>query len=353
MKVRSLLFTAILTFAQAGHALGISDANSAAYKTQFQEKVLNGFVKTYGVESEFVGKNDVRIRYILLRNAKAKRSVTIVNGSGENYRKYFEIAYDFFNAGYSVFMLDNRGQGASGRMTKKPLHQYVDNFENFAEDLKYFHDYIVRFQTQGPRFLLGHSMGGCISTLYAEKYPEDFKAIALSAPMHSIKLEDKGEPVPEPLAMLALAWRNLMGGGEDLVKPEDDPLEDTFEENALTKSRARFQMGLDTILLQPSLRLTAPTNKWMHEALSNSIAVRTADWAHAAQVPILLLQAEKDEMILPFGQNEFCTNAPNCTLEVVKGSSHEIMQEIDSIRTPALERIIKFFDTQASIDSTK
>jgi lysophospholipase len=346
MRAIALLFLAILTCAFQAQALGLPDSNPVAYQTDFQAKILDGFVKHVGREGEFIGEAGIRIRFIVFKNPSANRSVTIVNGSGENYRKYFEIAYDFYNSGYTVFMLDNRGQGASGRLTADPLLQYLDSFENFVKDLKYFHDRIVRFQAPGPRYLLGHSMGGCISTYYAEMYPEDFTAIALNAPMHKIKLIDHGNAIPEPLALLMLAWKvTFEKKGEELVKPEDDPIDHTFEANALTHSRARFQMGLDTVLLQPSLRLSKLSNKWMQEAISASVAVRTRDWAAGANVPILLLQAEQDQLILPEGQNEFCSNAPNCRLEVIKGTGHEILQESDSIRTPAIEKILKFFES--------
>ena len=34
-----------------------------------------------------------------------------------------------------------------------------------------------------PLFLFGHSMGGCVSALFLEKYPDTFKAAVLTSPM--------------------------------------------------------------------------------------------------------------------------------------------------------------------------
>ncbi|MCT6568541.1 alpha/beta fold hydrolase, partial [Staphylococcus aureus] len=42
--------------------------------------------------------------------------VVVVPGRIESYVKYPEVAYDLFQQGYDVIVLDHRGQGRSGRI---------------------------------------------------------------------------------------------------------------------------------------------------------------------------------------------------------------------------------------------
>ncbi len=342
MKRLSLLFLALLnpiTHAQST----LSDTNIDRYRKGMRE-IVRPWFDAQGTESEFVGQKGVRIRYKFFKNESGKGSITVVNGASETYYKYAEVAYDLFQAGYSVFLIDHRGQGRSGRMLQDRYKQHVDSFDNFVSDLKFYHDNVVRFMAKGPRFLLAHSMGGCISTLYMEMYPGDFKAAALLAPMHKIKIEKDGEIVHEGLTLVALARRVLWDrAGEEYATAPKDPFDETFERDALTHSYARWEMGQDVLFRNPTLRVKGVTNNWLREAVSTSIAVRQFDWARAIETPILLLQAERESLLLNEGQNEFCQNARTCKLEVVRGAKHEILMETNSIRTPALKRVLDFF----------
>lgn len=130
--------------------------------------------------------------------SKCNGVVYIVNGVGEHAGRYDGFA-EFLNAnGFVVFSQDNQGAGGS-----EGLRLYVEKFSDFVRDVQDFIKYIetcrypneigqILLQTphvedngseeklngsvlpSDRRFLLGHSMGGLIASLVAQKYPPSF-----------------------------------------------------------------------------------------------------------------------------------------------------------------------------------
>ena len=98
-----------------------------------------------------------------------------------------------YEEGYSIYFLELRGHGLSYRPVTNPSMVDIGDFDEYVEDLKSFLDTIViPDQTENselpdytalPLFLYAHSMGGCIATLFLEKYPDIFQAAVLSSPM--------------------------------------------------------------------------------------------------------------------------------------------------------------------------
>lgn len=66
-------------------------------------------------EGEFPGVDDVPIRFVRFTAPEHTRLVVVFSGRIESYVKYGEVAYDLFQAGYDVLIMDHRGQGCSGR----------------------------------------------------------------------------------------------------------------------------------------------------------------------------------------------------------------------------------------------
>lgn len=122
--------------------------------------------------------------------------VYIVNGLGEYSGRYDGFANFLTSKGFVVFSQDNQGAGGS-----EGLRLYVDNFTDFVRDVFGFMMYIEgsRYPSETSeilcptgisspsgiwdalgmpfsdrRFLVGHSMGGLISTLVAQQAPPAF-----------------------------------------------------------------------------------------------------------------------------------------------------------------------------------
>lgn len=131
--------------------------------------------------------------------------VYIVSGLGEHSGRYDGFAHFLISKGFVVFSQDNQGAGGS-----EGLRLYVDTFTDFVRDVFTFMKYIEtsRYPTETSeilrvngtgsspdiwdalqlpfsdrRFLVGHSMGGLISTLVAQQAPPSFfGSVILSGP---------------------------------------------------------------------------------------------------------------------------------------------------------------------------
>lgn len=299
--------------------------------------VVNPFFSTVSVPCEFKGSEGIQIRCKMLLNPRAAASVIVVNGYSENMDKYAEVAYDFFHSGFSVFLIDHRGQGYSGRLLHEPQKATIDEFNYFVADLHLFMDRIVAKNARGPKFLVAHSFGGAVSASYLEEYPNDFQAAALVAPMFKINLRGW----PEWLAKLTLAVYAWLGRDNEYVEPPRDPYTISFEENLVTHSRLRYDSAQNILGSEPKLRIFGQTHRWVQQALQRSHQVLHS--AKKVEIPILILQAGRDQFVLASGLEAYCTNAKNCRIQVFQDAKHEILQESDLIRDEAFRAMIGFF----------
>ena len=137
MKVNCLPLLALTLFS-AG-ALAVNNPyhlTTEAEVPALYQQTLPDFWRDHAVEGEFKGKDGIPIRYAALRQAKVDRAILIVNGRVESYLKYQELAWDLWRQGYSLYLIDHRGQGLSGRMLADLEKGYVADFDDYVLDLK-------------------------------------------------------------------------------------------------------------------------------------------------------------------------------------------------------------------------
>ena len=118
-----------------------------------------------------------------------KGTVIICHGIAEYSGRYDHVARFLCGLGYRVGSFDLRNHGHSGK------HDiFVDKFDDYLADLDIFVAN-ARASNQGKTvFLLGHSMGGTIVTLYTiTRQPDFLNGIVLSAP--AVKMGDDISPL--------------------------------------------------------------------------------------------------------------------------------------------------------------
>lgn len=291
----------------------------------------------------FEGKDDVPISYVKLEMPGEKGALVISGGRTESHIKYAELIYDLRQAGFSIYILDHRGQGFSGRMLDDPHKGHVESFEDYVTDLKTFVDTVVNARNHPARFILAHSMGATMAVIYAARHPDDFDGLILCAPM----LQLNTRLIPEVVALFLANGVTVLGMGNAYVPggAKYDPF-GPFEENELTHSQIRFSIRRELISRHPQIALRGPTNRWLRESLKAARQAR--DTAVKIEVPVLLLQAEMDTAVRPKGQDEFCRRTKDCTKVALAGARHEILLERDDVRDKALAYILDFLNKHAS-----
>lgn len=107
-----------------------------------------------------------------------KASLLLVHGLGEHSGRYRLFAEAMASEGTSVFAFDLRGHGKS----QGPRGD-VDAFPRLLEDLLGMEEEMGReLPIPGPRFLMGHSLGGLISIRRLQVFKGPFAGAILSAP---------------------------------------------------------------------------------------------------------------------------------------------------------------------------
>ncbi|MFA7826826.1 alpha/beta fold hydrolase [Aeromonas dhakensis] len=306
------------------------------------QQTLPDFWRQHAVESAFKGKDGTTIRYAALRQAKVDRAILIVNGRVESYLKYQELAWDLWRQGYSLYLIDHRGQGLSDRLLADPEKGYVDQFDDYVLDLKQFHDEVIAPDQPAKLFLLAHSMGGAISARYLERWPGDIEAAVLSSPMMGINLGG----LPKWLAKGLAATIGTVGCwlGEPPYGPGQGPYEShAFADNGLSHSEARYQAFRELYEQRPQIKLGGATAHWIYQGLTGADAAVAG--AGAIKTPLLLLQAGDDSVVDNAAQDAFCALA-RCEGGKplrIEGAWHELFMEADPQRQAALNATLAFF----------
>ena len=284
----------------------------------------------------------VRIRTMRFVRPGADTAIVISSGRSECMIKYKELIYDLNRNGYSVFIHDHRGQGFSTRLLKDPMVGFVDEFGDYVADLKTFFDEQVKPTGHRRHILLGHSMGGCIASLYLQDHQRDFDRAVLCSPMHELKL-----PVAEA-SLFAVSALDTVGLGDEFIPgghPYDHVRDFDLATNEFTHSQTRWEITWDEFNANPSAKLGSPSVHWIRVAYA---AGRQAqERAGRIVVPILLLQAGADSVVLASAQNRFSArlnsvHPDSCTLVTIDDARHELFVEADEYRTRSLDRILAF-----------
>ncbi|WP_299796988.1 alpha/beta fold hydrolase [uncultured Shewanella sp.] len=292
--------------------------------------------------TESVIKNgDISLAYSFIEHPKSRKAIVISSGRIESYIKYRELIFDLYRQGYSIYALDHRGQGLSSRTTDNPQQGHIDRFETYIDDFAHFIETVVKPKGYRDLFLVGHSMGGTIGTLYMERHPDTFRAAAFSAPMYGIKL---------PVGRRFIRWLarlldttdsnkgpNYILGGGDYESVE-------FAKNDLTHSQLRYENYKKLYQQHPQVQVGSPTNRWLHESID--AAHRAISAARNSPVPILILQADEDTVVDNFAQYHAVGGL--CQLLNIPKARHEVYMEKDEARNFAVSALLKFLASHHS-----
>lgn len=206
-------------------------------------------------EGELTGVDRVPIRFVRFCTPKHDRVIVVCPGRIESYVKYAELAYDLFHCGFDVLIIDYRGQGRSGRMLTDTHRGHVVNFSDYVDDLDAFWQQEVANGPWRQCFILAHSMGGAIATLFLQRRPDACDAIALCAPMFGIVIR-LPDWVVRHILDCAEGYPNIrdayaMGTGRWRAVP--------FTMNTLTYNSERYRRNLRCYADDPALRVGGPT----------------------------------------------------------------------------------------------
>lgn len=123
-------------------------------------------------------------------------AVLLAHGIAEHSRRYDHVAEHLVRDGAVVYAPDHRSHGRS-----EGERGTVDDIEAMTSDLHLVAERIRADHPDLSLVLVGHSLGGVISTRFAQRYPGELAAMVLSAPVIGGNPAFEGllamDPIPE------------------------------------------------------------------------------------------------------------------------------------------------------------
>lgn len=259
-------------------------------------------------------------------------TVCIFPGRGEYIEKYFEVIADLRRRGFSIAILDWRGQGGSERVLSNPRKGHVAGFTEYDRDLAIFMNGTVTKHLPPPYVALAHSMAGNILLRNAQMQPSWFERMVLVSPMLVIHEAQIGRrrgvsrAAAEVSSILGLATAYVPGGSDEAKEMED------FGDNDLSSDAVRWQRNKAVLEQAPELGLGSPTIGWVKSALRSCALLQRSDYPKHVTVPLLMFAAGADRIVSAKAIEDFAVEVKIGGHIPMPGSRHEILQENDAIR---------------------
>ena len=283
----------------------------------------------------------VRLR-LGLWPAGPKGCVLIFPGRTEYIEKYGVLAADLAKAGYGAAAVDWRGQGLADRLAPDPMLGHVRRFSDYQRDVAAVLEFLDAEEPALPRFLLAHSMGGCIG-LRALTNGLAVRAAAFSAPMWGIRFSPGIRTVARMLAFAACATGTGLRYAPS-TGAQSHIIATGFADNALTRdpdAYRRMQAHLEAV---PELSLGGPGLNWLGEALAEC---RALERAPLPALPVLCLLGTAESIVDPAAIRRQIGRWPTARLDILAGGEHEVLMERAALRQKALSAVISLFDAAA------
>jgi alpha-beta hydrolase superfamily lysophospholipase len=253
---------------------------------------------------EFQGARGVNIFYqCWLPEDDAKAVLLVVHGIGEHSGRYMNLVNHFTPLGYAVYGLDHIGHGRSDG-----TRVFVERFGDFTETLKTFFDMVRGWQPGRPVFLVGHSLGGLIGSVFLLEHQDELAGAVLSAP--SIKLS-------ESISQLTLFSARVLSN----IAPKLGLT--SVDVTAVSSDPAVVQAYLDDPLVykgKATVRLAAEGIKAIERVTRDVAQIR---------LPLLIVQGSADHLVEPDGAKMLYEQSASTdkTYKIYDGFYHEVMNE--------------------------
>jgi acylglycerol lipase len=230
-----------------------------------------------------------------------KAVVVIMHGLRDYSARYAELATMLVAHGYTVYAFDLRGHGRSAGPRVAP-----DDWFDYVGDLDRVLTLIEQREPGKPVFLFGHSMGGEIAGLAAERHRPQLAGLILSGPALEVAAPALLIPGTRMAAFLLPGAPGLAFDNRDFSSdPETGP-------------------AMDADPLISSAIAPAHTAAGLIEGIH-----AFWDGLDALTMPILALHGTADRLTAPAGSRMLIERAPSHdkTLKIYPGLFHDLVHE--------------------------
>ena len=255
-----------------------------------------------------------------------KAVIFICHGYMEHSGRYEKIGKRYNDKSISTYTMDHRSHGKSADERKRGF------FTKFASVVADWKQYIDQVRTdvgdKVPYFILGHSMGGLITTTYMLNHGKEkpWTGVILSAPFfqsyespncattHAAKCVASLLPT---LGVAEIKSSTITRNAEEMSKYDKDPL----------NTRTKVTAGVATEFFKA------------HEAIK-----RFPEFTF----PVLIIHGTGDQLVHPNGSELFYNtiNSKDLKYTKYKGAYHELFNEIPETQEEAISEVVEWVNTR-------
>lgn len=255
----------------------------------------------------FDGFQNLSLYYQKWQADSAKAIIVLIHGFGEHSSRYKNVVNKLVPAGYTIYSFDHRGHGKS-----PGSRGHVMDWQEFTEDVDAFMHFVNSEKGELPLFIIGHSMGGLIVLNYVLLKKPELKGVISSAPL---LVQPGVSPVLLLLGkMMSKIWPAFTIDTKlDVNTISRDPkVLKEYQEDNLVHSLASARFGTEL----------EKTQKW------------TMEHASEFTMPLLLIHGEADELVPPYGSEEFYEKASSQDKlrHLYPGGKHESHNDVEHER---------------------
>ena len=267
--------------------------------------------------------------------------IIIATGQSEFIESYFELVRDLNRRGFSVWIMDWKGQGGSDHVLED-YSRASNDFTGDQRDLRRFILEIVVNNGSIPTILLAHSMGGHIALRMLEQDSDTVDIAILTAPMITVKTGSYSHRISaylaETVSGFGFGWWYAPGhsawapnlnykhtDNQNTSDPDRSLLKEYWRHN---EAHARKSYGV--------------TFGWFHNYSKSRYYLLKDDALSNIRTDILMTVPLIDVLVSPEESLDACSKISNCTHITYKNSHHEIYLERDDIRDTWLRDITEW-----------
>ncbi len=243
--------------------------------------------------------------------ASPKLTIVLLHGYGEHAGRYQHVAEHLNAKGFSVVAADLRGHGRS-----EGHRGYAQTFEDYHRDAQA----LLAQAGDGPKVLMGHSMGGLLAAHWLLSTQQDFVGLVLSSPFLGLhesasRIEvTAGKLLSKVLPKVSLPAPHK---GKDVCR--DPELGAAYDSDPLNNK------GVNA--------------RWFTAAIEamRLVHARTSELS----LPMLMLYGGADRVVSVQTNDRFAAAAsmPDKTVERLEGYFHEIFNEAPQERSIVLNKV--------------
>lgn len=235
--------------------------------------------------------------------AKPRGVVVICHGVNSHSGQYFWVAEQFVASGLAVYALDLRGRGKSDGE-----RFYVENVADYVSDVAAVVKLAKSREPGLPVFLLGHSAGGVVSSVYTLEHQAELAGFICESFAFQIPAPDFVLAVLKGLSHLAPHAHVLRLKNEDFSR--DPEVVRSMNDDPLIANE-----------VQPTQTVAALVRA--DERLKKEFPLVT--------LPVLILHGTADKATKPSGSQLFFDTAGSTdkTLKLYDGHFHDLLNDFD------------------------